>query len=220
MSSSPGPAYAGVPDETITIGGIATRIACLRFSNRVMLTVSQTPAFGATVRRRRALRRGPAQRAQRQLHSRAFRSPFLAQYLVEPELYHDGRRFFNVRGLLGVRGAADGASSAAAAATGAGEDDGDDIADAPLMLARRAGELVCDDCDGAELLLCLGLQSAGGGAAAEASVRSILAHLEAARPWRALAPAPAPTRTATAVPLPYAPTLRVGPGRQPLAGED
>jgi len=165
----------------------------------------------------RAIQRA-ARAAARQLHPRAFRPPISAQYLVEPELYHDGRRFFNVRGLLGVRGAADGSSASASAGAGVdgGDDGGDDIADAPLMLARRAGELVCDDCDGAELLLCLGLQSAGGGAAAEASVRSILAHLEAARPWRALAPAPA--RTAAAAP-PYAPTLRVGPGSRPLAGE-
>lgn len=48
------------------------------------------------------------------------------QYLAEPERYPDGTRFFNVRGLLGT--------------PAAGDDD--DIGDAPLLLVRRAAELV------------------------------------------------------------------------------
>jgi len=38
------------PEGSLTIAGIPARIACLRFANRVFLTVSQLPSFGALVR--------------------------------------------------------------------------------------------------------------------------------------------------------------------------
>lgn len=41
------PHYEPVSDATVTICGVSTRVSCLRFHNRVVLTVTQTPGFGA-----------------------------------------------------------------------------------------------------------------------------------------------------------------------------
>ena len=99
----------------------------------------------------------------------------------------------------------------------------------PSLPPRRVGNpplrSCSDDCDGAELLLCFGLQrnSADGAFAGGdplASVRAVLAYLEEARPWRAPAAAGAVEGAAGAVRPHYAPTLRVGPGRHALEMEN
>lgn len=40
---------APLPDTSVEVCGFPTRIACVRYSNRVFLTVSQLPSFGSLV---------------------------------------------------------------------------------------------------------------------------------------------------------------------------
>ena len=39
--------HVAIPDRTVSIDGLATRLACVRYANRVFLTVSQLASFGS-----------------------------------------------------------------------------------------------------------------------------------------------------------------------------
>ncbi len=43
-------AVDALPDATIAVAGMPTRVVCVRFSNQVMLVVSQLPTFGMLIR--------------------------------------------------------------------------------------------------------------------------------------------------------------------------